>query len=126
MLSVNQGGGVDEFDNQLNDPGQYDNPQDPASLSVVEHLRALSVKGKLTLVYVLAVILLLVLWLDWVSPLPFARLWMFAAIKQCLGNNRIKASFAPRAALSRKFCVVFGAEIRCEQFPFVGENTPSR
>jgi len=71
MLSVNHG--VDEFDNQLNDPGQYDNPQDPASLSVVEHLRALSVKGKLTLLYVLAVILLLVLWLDWVSPLPFAR-----------------------------------------------------
>lgn len=69
MLSVNQGGGVDEFDNQLNDPGQYDNPQDPASLSVVEHLRALSVKGKLTLLYVLAVILLLVLWLDWVSSL---------------------------------------------------------
>lgn len=64
-----QTAGIDDFDNQLNDPGQYDNPQDPASLSVVEHLRSLSVNGKLTLLYLLAVIVFLLCWLrgDWVS-----------------------------------------------------------
>lgn len=64
-----QAGGIDDFDNQLNDPGQYDNPQDPASLSVVEHLRALSATGKLTLLYLVAVIVFLLCWLrgDWVS-----------------------------------------------------------
>lgn len=69
MLGRQGGGGIDDFDNQLNDPGQYDNPQDPASLSVVEHLRALSVNGKLTLLYLLGVIVFLLCWLrgDWVS-----------------------------------------------------------
>lgn len=69
MLGRQGGGGIDEFDNQLNDPGQYDNPQDPASLSVVEHLRALSVNGKLTLLYLMGVIVFLLCWLrgDWVS-----------------------------------------------------------
>lgn len=64
-----QGGSIDDFDNQLNDPGQYDNPQDPASLSVVEHLRALSANGKLTLLYLVAVLVFLLCWLrgDWVS-----------------------------------------------------------
>lgn len=60
---------VDEFDNQLNDPGQYDNPQDPASLSVVEHIRALSIRGKLTLLYIFGVIMFVLWKLDWVSAL---------------------------------------------------------
>lgn len=58
---------ADEFDNQLNDPGQYDNPQDPASLSVVEHLRALSVRGKLVLLYVVGAITYVLLRFDLVS-----------------------------------------------------------
>lgn len=67
MLAGRNGADVDEFDNQLNDPGQYDNPQDPASLSVVEHLRALSIRGKLTLLYVAGVIVFVLWTLDWVS-----------------------------------------------------------
>lgn len=67
MLAGRNGVDVDEFDNQLNDPGQYDNPQDPASLSVVEHLRALSIRGKLTLLYVAGVIVFVLWTLDWVS-----------------------------------------------------------
>lgn len=75
MLAGRNGADVDEFDNQLNDPGQYDNPQDPASLSVVEHLRALSIRGKLTLLYVAGVIVFVLCTLDWVSPsvAPSAR-----------------------------------------------------
>lgn len=67
MLSGQGGGGIDEFDNQLNDPNQYDNPQDPASLSVMEHLRALSLRGKLTLVYIVGLLLAMLWFLDWVS-----------------------------------------------------------
>ena len=67
MLSGQGGGGIDEFDNQLNDPNQYDNPQDPASLSVMEHLRALSIRGKLTLVYIVGLLLCMLWELDWVS-----------------------------------------------------------
>lgn len=59
-----QGGINDEFDHQLNDPGQYDNPQDPASLSVVEHLRALSVRGILALLYVAGAMAYLLLKFD--------------------------------------------------------------
>lgn len=66
-----QGGLSDEFDSQLNDPGQYDNPQDPASLSVAEHLRALSVRGKLVLLYVAGAMTYLLLRFDLVS-LPLA------------------------------------------------------
>lgn len=62
-----QGGISDEFDSQLNDPGQYDNPQDPASLSVVEHLRALSIRGKLVLLYVTGALTYLLLKFDMVS-----------------------------------------------------------
>ena len=66
MLSGHGGGGIDEFDNQLNDPNQYDNPQDPASLSVAEHLCALTIRGKLVLVYIVG-LLLWMLCKDWVS-----------------------------------------------------------
>lgn len=61
--------GIDEFDSQLNDPGQYDNPQDPARLSVVEHLRSLSIMGKLTLIYIVFVLLWLLIRDSWVSNL---------------------------------------------------------
>lgn len=64
-----QGSVSDEFDSQLNDPGQYDNPQDPASLSVAEHLRALSVRGKLVLLYVAGAMTYLLLRFDLVSLL---------------------------------------------------------
>lgn len=66
MLAGRTGVSIDEFDNQLDDPNQYDNPQDPASLSVVEHLRALSVTGKLSLVYVVALLIYLLWKCDWV------------------------------------------------------------
>lgn len=69
MLSGHGGAGIDEFDNQLNDPNQYDNPQDPASLSLAEHVRALSVRGKLVLLYIVCLLLLLLWKLDWVSEL---------------------------------------------------------
>lgn len=80
-----QGGGIDEFDNQLNDPGQYDNPQDPASLSVVEHLRSLSVNGKLTLLYLVGVIVFLLCWLrgDWVSARDLLQR-KFSSVSGCL------------------------------------------
>lgn len=61
--------GIDEIDSQLNDPGQYDNPQDPARLSVMEHLRALSIIGKLTLAYIVLVLLWLLIRDSWVSNL---------------------------------------------------------
>ena len=64
---ISGAGVVDEFDNQLNDAGQYDNPQDPASLSLVEHIRALSVRGKLTLVYIVFVLIYLLFRKGWVS-----------------------------------------------------------
>lgn len=67
MLSGQGGGGIDEFDNQLNDPNQYDNPQDPASLSVTEHLLALSIRGKLTLVYIVGLLVCMLWIVDWVS-----------------------------------------------------------
>lgn len=60
------GGNIDEFDSQLNDPHQYDNPQDPASLSVVEHLRGLSIYGKLTVLYIFAVLVFLLVRCHWV------------------------------------------------------------
>lgn len=64
-------GNVDEFDNELDDRasgGFSDHPgQDPASLSVLEHLKSLSIRGKLTLVYILVVLIALLLWLHWVS-----------------------------------------------------------
>lgn len=70
MLAGGSRGGIDEFDNQLNDPNQYDNPQDPASLSVVEHIRSLSIRGKLTLAYIAAVLIYLLWACDWVSVVP--------------------------------------------------------
>lgn len=57
---------MDEFDAQLNDPNQYDNPQDPANLSVVEHLRSLSIYGKLTVLYIVLVLLYLLVTCHWV------------------------------------------------------------
>lgn len=66
MLAEGAGGNIDEFDNQLSDPNQYDNPQDPASLSAVEHLRALSLRGKLTLIYIAAVLICVFVETDWV------------------------------------------------------------
>ena len=67
------GARVDESDHQLNDPDQYDNSQDPASLSVVEHIRALSLRGKLTLAYIILVLLLLLFTTSWVSVLSIFR-----------------------------------------------------
>ena len=63
------GARVDEFDHGLNDPSQYDNSQDPASLSVVGHIRALSLRGKLTLAYIIFVLLFLLFKTTWVSVL---------------------------------------------------------
>ena len=81
MLSGHGGGGIDEFDNQLNDPNQYDNPQDPASLSVAEHLCALTIRGKLVLVYIVGLLLCMLWMLDWVSVYRlsgrFFFLWRF-------------------------------------------------
>lgn len=87
MLSGGARGIADtsELDNQLNDPNQYDNPPDPATLSVVEHLRTLSDFGKLTLVYIVGAIFYLLLVVDKVSVAASSTLQKYASPV----NNRI-------------------------------------
>lgn len=74
MPAEGAGGNIDEFDNQLSDPNQYDNPQDPASLSAVEHLLALSFRGNLTLLYIVAVLIYVLVKTDSVRVLHVAAL----------------------------------------------------
>lgn len=66
--SKTHGGHIDEFDNQLDDPNGFSDHagEDPASLSVWEHLKALSVSAKLTLVYINLVLVALLIYLHWV------------------------------------------------------------
>ncbi|CAM9391616.1 unnamed protein product [Ectocarpus fasciculatus] len=92
MLAGRNGADVDEFDNQLNDPGQYDNPQDPASLSVVEHLRALSIRGKLTLLYVAGVIVFVLCTLDWVIAFACMASFLVSAAPLFAWWSRIRFS----------------------------------
>lgn len=92
MLSRQGGGGIDEFDNQLNDPNQYDNPQDPASLSVMEHLRALSLRGKLTLVYIVGLLLAMLWFLDWVLAFVSMAAFVLSASPLFVWWSRIRFS----------------------------------
>lgn len=66
--STAQGGHVDDFDSQLDDPNGFSDHagQDPVNLSVCEHLKALSVTGRLTLVYIAFILVVLLVYLDWV------------------------------------------------------------
>ncbi|CAM9773553.1 unnamed protein product [Ascophyllum nodosum] len=89
---ISGAGVVDEFDNQLNDAGQYDNPQDPASLSLVEHIRALSVRGKLTLVYIVFVLIYLLFRKGWVLAFVTAVAFAIAAAPLFVWWSRIRFS----------------------------------
>lgn len=109
MLAGGAGGNIDEFDNQLNDPNQYDNPQDPASLSVTEHLRALSIRGKLTLVYIAGVLIYLLVQCDWVRQLYTRYSVIIASHIAVLGQLQYQyllLSRQPRAKYVRAFGLV--------------------
>ncbi|CAM9241519.1 unnamed protein product [Discosporangium mesarthrocarpum] len=80
----------DDFDDQLRDPNQYDNPTDPASLSFLQHLESLSNVGKATLVYIVLVWVFLLIKLHWVVGILFVLAFTLSATPLFVWWNRIR------------------------------------